>query len=63
MTSEEYEAIKSKYDILSNASMKIGQAMYQQNTDASGANQSSDNPSSEDKEKVVDAEYEDLDKK
>ena len=62
MTSEEYNAIKSKYDILSSASMKIGQAMYKQDgAENPSSGQSSENHDNE--EKVVDAEYEDLDKK
>ena len=62
LTSEEYNAIKSKYDILSSASMKIGQAMYKQDgAENTSSGQSSENSNNE--EKVVDAEYEDLDKK
>jgi len=62
LTSEEYNAIKSKYDILSSASMKIGQAMYKQDgAENPSSGQSSENSNNE--EKVVDAEYEDLDKK
>ena len=68
ISSDEYNNIKTKHDKLSELSMKIGQAMYQNqasgndgtNNEGSGDNQRSEN---NDKEKVVDAEYEDVSKK
>ena len=64
MTSEDYGLIKTNHDALSAASMKIGQSMYQQQPGASTEQThqgSTDNTTQE--EKVVDAEYEDVNKK
>lgn len=55
---EDVEAIKSKTEALSQVAMKLGQAMYEASQNAE--NQAS---SSEEDSKVVDAEFEDLDKK
>ena len=59
------EELKSATDALMQSSMKLGEAMYKQNADDTGGNASaaSDSNSSADntsKEKVVDAEYEEV---
>ena len=59
------EELKSATDALMQSSMKVGEAMYKQNADAAGGNAgtASDSNSSTDntsKEKVVDAEYEEV---
>ena len=61
------EELKSATDALMQSSMKLGEAMYKQNADATGAagnaGEASDSNSSADntsKEKVVDAEYEEV---
>ena len=59
------EELKSATDALMQSSMKLGEAMYKQNADAAGGNAgtASDSNSSTDntsKEKVVDAEYEEV---
>ncbi|MGI4776390.1 MAG: molecular chaperone DnaK [Janthinobacterium lividum] len=71
LESGDAEQIKAKTEALSLSSMKIGQAMYQNSeaTNSQGANndeEASDNNkegSAQDDSKVVDASYEDLDKK
>lgn len=67
LSSDNTEDIKSKAEILSQAAMKIGEAMYgnsgqtDPNADSSPTNDNGDTAeSSENKEKVVDAEYEDI---
>ena len=73
MESDNMEEIKKRTDALSAVTMKVGSNMYQQNSGAAGGADSSGESSesggdgnassSEDKsEKVVDSEYEDIDK-
>ena len=62
--SDDLEAIKSKTESLVQSSMKLGEAIYKQNPQEGAAqpDPSSDEPSSDKKdEKVVDAEFEEVD--
>ncbi len=62
--SDDLEAIKSKTEALVQSSMKLGEAIYKQNPQegASQPDPSGDEPSSDKKdEKVVDAEFEEVD--
>ena len=59
LNSEDTENIKAKTTELTNASMKIGEAMYKAQQEAGGAN-ATDAPGDD---KVVDADYEDVSKK
>lgn len=69
LESQDVEQIKSKTEALSTSSIKIGQAMYQANNqqeNAQGHGEAYNDKSGEepqDDDKVVDANYEDLDKK
>jgi molecular chaperone DnaK len=58
---EDVEDIKAKTEALSNAAMKLGEAMYQQSSQAEEAEGSGGDK--KDDGKVVDAEFEDLSKK
>jgi molecular chaperone DnaK len=58
---DDVEDIKSKTEALSNAAMKLGEAMYQ--APQGEAEDASDSSDKKDDGKVVDAEFEDLGKK
>lgn len=62
LTSENVADIQSKLEILTESSMKIGQAMYQDQAQAGAANDSHKEEKSDEGE-VVDAQYQDEDKK
>ncbi len=63
-SSDDVEAMKSATDALSAATMKVGSSMYNKQTDdqnsGGGQSGSESQSSAEDKEKVVDSEYEDM---
>ena len=61
---DDIEAIKSKTEALVQSSLKLGEAIYKQNPQAGAAqpDPSGEEPSSDKKdEKVVDAEFEEVD--
>jgi molecular chaperone DnaK len=58
---EDAEAIKAKTQALANASMKLGEAMYQAQQGASGGEASADGSQAASDEGVVDAEFEEVD--
>lgn len=61
----EIEAIKAKVEALSTATMKLGEIMYKQNQDSTSATTTSENAagvSSEKKDDVVDADFEEVKK-
>ncbi|MDJ1407747.1 MAG: molecular chaperone DnaK [Candidatus Midichloria sp.] len=60
MECEDTDSIKQKTEALTKLAVKIGQYVYSQDQQQGGANQ---DPSADPREKVVDAEYEDLNNK
>jgi molecular chaperone DnaK len=63
--SEDVAAITAKTEKLAQASMKLGEAMYKAQQDGANANQaegaSAEQPKTEGEDKVVDAEFEEVD--
>ena len=63
LESQDVAELKTKTDALSQAAMKLGEAMYKASAENSGAATAESNDSATDDGKTVDAEYEDLSKK